>query len=79
MLLWNKRYQEVDLVVSSVTTKVKGVAKTRLPEVGDVVWDVADYSGSSQVSAASPGPAQRHRTSLKPPLLPSRTRTPSSW
>lgn len=55
MLLWNKKYQEVDLVVSSVTTKVKGVAQTRLPEMGNVVWDVADYSGSSQVRAASPG------------------------
>lgn len=60
MLLWNKRYQEVNLVVSSVTTKVKGVAQTRLPEIGDVVWDVADYSGSSQVRAASPGRVLQH-------------------
>ncbi|KAM6931210.1 P2X purinoceptor 7 [Xenentodon cancila] len=44
MMLWNKKYQEFDLVVSSVTTKVKGVAQTRLPGVGDVVWDVVDYS-----------------------------------
>lgn len=60
MLLWNKRYQEVNLVVSSVTTKVKGVAQTRLPEIGDVVWDVADYSGSTQVRAASPGRVLQH-------------------
>nr|AAI63071.1 Purinergic receptor P2X, ligand-gated ion channel, 7 [Danio rerio] len=48
MMLWNKEYQEYDFVVSSVTTKVKGVAKITLPEVGDVVWDVVDYSGPSQ-------------------------------
>lgn len=49
MLLWNRSYQQFDLVVSSVTTKVKGVAQTHLPGVGDVVWDVVDYSGHSQV------------------------------
>ncbi|KAM6965376.1 P2X purinoceptor 7 [Aplochiton taeniatus] len=48
MLLWNKNYQEFDYVVSSVTTKVKGVALTNLPDVGDIVWDVVDYSGPSQ-------------------------------
>ncbi|XP_068558894.1 P2X purinoceptor 7 [Cebidichthys violaceus] len=48
MLLWNRKYQEFDLVVSSVTTKVKGVVRTQLPGVGDVVWDVVDYSGPSQ-------------------------------
>ncbi|XP_040899193.1 P2X purinoceptor 7 [Toxotes jaculatrix] len=48
MMLWNRKYQEFDLVVSSVTTKVKGVAQTQLPGVGDVVWDVVDYSGPSQ-------------------------------
>lgn len=45
MMLWNRKYQEFDLVVSSVTTKVKGVAQTNLPEFGEVVWDVVDYSG----------------------------------
>ncbi|XP_026200153.1 P2X purinoceptor 7 isoform X1 [Anabas testudineus] len=48
MMLWNRKYQEFDLVVSSVTTKVKGVTEARLPGVGDMVWDVADYSGPSQ-------------------------------
>nr|WGS94586.1 P2X7 [Lateolabrax maculatus] len=48
MMLWNRKYQEFDLVVSSVTTKVKGVAQAHLPGVGDVVWDVVDYSGPSQ-------------------------------
>ncbi|KAG8011749.1 P2X purinoceptor 7 [Nibea albiflora] len=47
MMLWNRKYQEYDLVVSSVTTKVKGVAQTNLPGVGNVVWDVVDYSGHS--------------------------------
>ena len=51
MMLWNRKYQEFDPVVSSVTTKVKGVAQTLLPGVGDVVWDVVDYSGASQVRA----------------------------
>uniref|UniRef100_A0A8C6M2E6 P2X purinoceptor 7 n=1 Tax=Nothobranchius furzeri TaxID=105023 RepID=A0A8C6M2E6_NOTFU len=41
-------YQEFDLVVSSVTTKLKGVAQTNLPGIGDVVWDVLDFSGLPQ-------------------------------
>ncbi|XP_006797812.1 P2X purinoceptor 7 [Neolamprologus brichardi] len=45
MMLWNRKYQEFDLVVSSVTTKVKGVAQAPLPEVGNMVWDEVDYSG----------------------------------
>uniref|UniRef100_A0A3B3YBR1 Uncharacterized protein n=1 Tax=Poecilia mexicana TaxID=48701 RepID=A0A3B3YBR1_9TELE len=48
VMLWNRKYQEFDLVVSSVTTKVKGVAQTRLTGVGNLLWDVADYSSSSQ-------------------------------
>ncbi|XP_030621132.1 P2X purinoceptor 7 [Chanos chanos] len=48
MLLWNKEYQEYDLVVSSVTTKVKGVAQTNISDMGEVVWDVVDHSGPSQ-------------------------------
>ncbi|XP_057213153.1 P2X purinoceptor 7 [Triplophysa rosa] len=48
MLLWNKGYQEYDLVVSSVTTKVKGVANINIPDIGEVVWDVVDHSGTSQ-------------------------------
>uniref|UniRef100_A0A8C7TVR0 P2X purinoceptor n=1 Tax=Oncorhynchus mykiss TaxID=8022 RepID=A0A8C7TVR0_ONCMY len=49
VMFWNKEYQEHDYVVSSVTAKVKGVAMTSLPDVGDIVWDVVDYSGPSQV------------------------------
>uniref|UniRef100_A0A672Z265 Uncharacterized protein n=1 Tax=Sphaeramia orbicularis TaxID=375764 RepID=A0A672Z265_9TELE len=48
MMLWNKKYQEFDPLVSSVTAKVKGVAQTRLPGLGEVVWDVVDYSGPFQ-------------------------------
>uniref|UniRef100_A0A3P8U1L1 P2X purinoceptor n=1 Tax=Amphiprion percula TaxID=161767 RepID=A0A3P8U1L1_AMPPE len=48
MMLWNRKYQEFDLVVSSVTAKLKGVAQTRLPGVGEVVWDVVDFSRASQ-------------------------------
>ncbi|KAK2838107.1 hypothetical protein Q5P01_015319 [Channa striata] len=48
MMLFNRNYQEFDPVVSSVTTKLKGVTQAHLPGVGDVVWDVADYSGPSQ-------------------------------
>uniref|UniRef100_A0A673FUS6 Uncharacterized protein n=1 Tax=Sinocyclocheilus rhinocerous TaxID=307959 RepID=A0A673FUS6_9TELE len=48
MMLWNTEYQEYDLVVSSVTTKVKGVAKITIPDIGEVVWDVVDYSGPYQ-------------------------------
>uniref|UniRef100_A0A4W4FI29 P2X purinoceptor n=1 Tax=Electrophorus electricus TaxID=8005 RepID=A0A4W4FI29_ELEEL len=47
MMLWNKEYQEYDLITSSVTTKVKGVAHTNIPYIGEVVWDVVDYSGHS--------------------------------
>lgn len=44
----DKGYQEFDLVVSSVTTKVKGVARMHLPGVGDVVWDGVDCSGPAR-------------------------------
>uniref|UniRef100_A0A674PPF2 P2X purinoceptor n=1 Tax=Takifugu rubripes TaxID=31033 RepID=A0A674PPF2_TAKRU len=53
MMTWNRKYQEFDLVVSSVTTKVKGVAQTNLPGVGEVVWDVVDYSGPAAQSKNS--------------------------
>lgn len=60
MMLWNRKYQEFDVVVSSVTTKVKGVAQTNLSGVGEVVWDVVDYSGpAAQVEAQAS--SQDHR------------------
>uniref|UniRef100_A0A672J039 P2X purinoceptor n=1 Tax=Salarias fasciatus TaxID=181472 RepID=A0A672J039_SALFA len=48
MMLWNRKYQQFDLVVSSVTTKVKGVAQIQLPGEGQLVWDSVDYSGPAQ-------------------------------
>uniref|UniRef100_A0A8C9TD40 P2X purinoceptor n=1 Tax=Scleropages formosus TaxID=113540 RepID=A0A8C9TD40_SCLFO len=38
-----KGYQDTDSVLSSVTTKVKGVALTNSSQLGLRVWDVADY------------------------------------
>lgn len=38
-----KGYQDTDTVISSVITKVKGVALTNTTEVGLRVWDEADY------------------------------------
>ncbi|XP_053815797.1 P2X purinoceptor 4 isoform X2 [Vidua chalybeata] len=43
VFLWEKGYQETDSVVSSVTTKVKGVTLTNTSTLGARVWDVADY------------------------------------
>nr|XP_056715303.1 P2X purinoceptor 4 [Euleptes europaea] len=43
VFVWEKGYQETDSVVSSVTTKVKGVAVTNTTKQGLRVWDVADY------------------------------------
>uniref|UniRef100_A0A2K6EM76 P2X purinoceptor n=1 Tax=Propithecus coquereli TaxID=379532 RepID=A0A2K6EM76_PROCO len=43
VFVWEKGYQEMDSVVSSVTTKVKGVAVTNTSQLGFRIWDVADY------------------------------------
>ncbi|CAO2629554.1 P2X purinoceptor 4 [Lemmus lemmus] len=43
VFVWEKGYQETDSVVSSVTTKAKGVAVTNTSELGFRIWDVADY------------------------------------
>uniref|UniRef100_A0A8C3J796 Purinergic receptor P2X 4 n=1 Tax=Calidris pygmaea TaxID=425635 RepID=A0A8C3J796_9CHAR len=43
VFVWEKGYQETDSVVSSVTTKVKGVALTNTSALGARIWDVADY------------------------------------
>ncbi|XP_021457451.1 P2X purinoceptor 4a [Oncorhynchus mykiss] len=39
----NKGYQDTDAVLSSVTTKVKGIALTNTSDLGLRIWDVADY------------------------------------
>ncbi|KAL0965133.1 hypothetical protein UPYG_G00277220 [Umbra pygmaea] len=38
-----KGYQDTDTVLSSVTTKVKGIALTNTTDMGLRIWDVADY------------------------------------
>ncbi|XP_019362858.1 PREDICTED: P2X purinoceptor 4 isoform X3 [Gavialis gangeticus] len=43
VFVWEKGYQEVDSVVSSVMIKVKGVTVTNTSTLGPRVWDVADY------------------------------------
>ncbi|XP_074461987.1 P2X purinoceptor 4 isoform X1 [Larus michahellis] len=43
VFVWEKGYQEADSVVSSVTTKVKGVTLTNTSTLGARIWDVADY------------------------------------
>lgn len=48
--MWEKGYQETDSVVSSVTTKVKGVTLTNTSTLGARIWDVADYVIPPQVS-----------------------------
>uniref|UniRef100_G3WUQ8 P2X purinoceptor n=1 Tax=Sarcophilus harrisii TaxID=9305 RepID=G3WUQ8_SARHA len=42
VFIWEKGYQEIDSVVSSTTTKVKGVALTNTSDLGLRIWDVAD-------------------------------------
>uniref|UniRef100_A0A671NR68 P2X purinoceptor n=1 Tax=Sinocyclocheilus anshuiensis TaxID=1608454 RepID=A0A671NR68_9TELE len=44
-----KGYQDTDTVLSSVTTKVKGIALTNTTELGERIWDVADYIIPPQV------------------------------
>uniref|UniRef100_A0A1W7RF18 P2X purinoceptor n=1 Tax=Agkistrodon contortrix contortrix TaxID=8713 RepID=A0A1W7RF18_AGKCO len=43
VFVWKKGYQETDSVVSSVTTKVKGITMTNTSDLGPRVWDAADY------------------------------------
>ncbi|XP_068101314.1 P2X purinoceptor 4 [Hyperolius riggenbachi] len=43
VFVWEKGYQDFDTVVSSVTSKVKGVSITNTSNLGLRIWDVADY------------------------------------
>ncbi|XP_059751651.1 P2X purinoceptor 4 isoform X1 [Balaenoptera ricei] len=43
VFVWEKGYQEMDSVVSSVTAKAKGVTTTNTSKLGFRIWDVADY------------------------------------
>lgn len=49
MCVLKKGYQDTDTVLSSVTTKVKGIALTNTSELGERIWDVADYIIPPQV------------------------------
>ncbi|KAL4609575.1 P2X purinoceptor 4 isoform X2 [Arapaima gigas] len=44
-----KGYQDTDSILSSVTTKVKGIALTNSSKLGLRIWDVADYVIPPQV------------------------------
>ena len=56
-IVWKKGYQEYDDVLSSVSTKVKGIAVTNYTELNIThpdkldfrIWDVADYVMPPQV------------------------------
>ncbi|XP_018408872.1 PREDICTED: P2X purinoceptor 1 [Nanorana parkeri] len=43
VFLYEKGYQDVDDIISSVSIKLKGLAVTNLPDLGTEIWDVADY------------------------------------
>ena len=55
-IVWEKGYQETDVVTSAALTKLKGVEYvpdingTHFPGITDRVWDVADYVVPPQVS-----------------------------
>ncbi|KAM4707783.1 P2X purinoceptor 4-like [Discoglossus pictus] len=52
VFVWEKGYQEFDTVISSVTSKVKGVAVTNTSDLGIRVWDAADYIIPAQAENA---------------------------
>lgn len=58
--MWEKGYQETDSVVSSVTTKAKGVAVTNTSQLGFRIWDVADYVIPAQVGLAVTSVRRQH-------------------
>eukprot|EP00117_Sycon_ciliatum_P017443 scpid72722/ scgid16433/ P2X purinoceptor 4; ATP receptor; Purinergic receptor len=54
-IVYEKGYQDTDLVTSGVTAKLKGVAYTDLnsdPAIGERIWDMADYHIPPQQSSA---------------------------
>lgn len=54
MFVVKKGYQDVDTSIqSSVITKLKGVAFTNTTELGERLWDVADYVIPPQVTLLS--------------------------
>ncbi|XP_069608838.1 P2X purinoceptor 1-like isoform X1 [Ranitomeya imitator] len=43
VFLYEKGYQNVDDIISSVSVKMKGIAITNMSNMGTEIWDVADY------------------------------------
>ncbi|XP_044143786.1 P2X purinoceptor 1 isoform X2 [Bufo gargarizans] len=43
VFLYEKGYQAVDDIISSVSVKMKGIAITNVSNMGTEIWDVADY------------------------------------
>ncbi|XP_077152610.1 P2X purinoceptor 1-like [Ranitomeya variabilis] len=43
VFLYEKGYQNVDDIISSVSVKMKGIAITNISNMGTEIWDVADY------------------------------------
>uniref|UniRef100_A0ACB8FZR6 P2X purinoceptor 4 n=1 Tax=Sphaerodactylus townsendi TaxID=933632 RepID=A0ACB8FZR6_9SAUR len=82
VFVWEKGYQETDSVVSSVTTKVKGLAVTNTSELGLRIWDVADYvippQGENAVFIMTNLIITLNQTQSSCPELPDKTTTCSS-
>lgn len=55
MFIYEKGYQIQDTAISSVFTKMKGLAYTK-DNGTDRLWDVADYVFPDQVSGKHPVP-----------------------
>ncbi|KAM5180069.1 P2X purinoceptor 1 [Mantella aurantiaca] len=43
VFLYEKGYQDIDDIISSVSIKLKGIAVTNISGIGTEIWDVADY------------------------------------
>ncbi|XP_031752843.1 P2X purinoceptor 1 isoform X1 [Xenopus tropicalis] len=43
VFVYEKGYQTVDGIISSVSVKIKGLAVTDLPSIGTEIWDAVDY------------------------------------
>ncbi|XP_041938938.1 P2X purinoceptor 4-like isoform X2 [Alosa sapidissima] len=50
---WKKGYQDTDSILSSVTTKVRGIAVINTPDLGLRIWDVADYVIPPQIPSVA--------------------------
>ncbi|XP_063809765.1 P2X purinoceptor 1 isoform X2 [Pseudophryne corroboree] len=53
VFLYEKGYQDVDDIISSVSIKFKGIAVTNIENIGTEIWDVADYVFPPQGDSSS--------------------------